>query len=274
MPQTATPLPELIVNINSRAQGQYKALCPAHDDNNPSLSVKVDGDNVLWKCLAECGQEQVQAALIDAGMQWGKPKETAQQPPKPPANAKKSKDSVKPRPLPKGGNLYRYNAKDGSEVLVVHRSPAKQFSQWTPAGNGLYIAKAPDTQRPLYRLNGLTAGPVTIFEGEKCVHAALEQWPNGTFTTFAGGCQAWQKTDYSPLTGHKVTLVSDGDEAGRRGMNKLAAHLHKTGADVFVYYAPGSGKDDIVDWLASEGAESALKTASIGYTIYSTRKNR
>ena len=81
MHTSANTLNELILNINTRVPGCYKACCPAHDDATPSLSVTIKDDGkVLWNCHAGCGPEQVQAALIDAGMEWGKRKETAKKP--------------------------------------------------------------------------------------------------------------------------------------------------------------------------------------------------
>lgn len=53
--------------LGGRRNGQgYVALCPAHDDRSPSLSIK-DGDNgrPLVHCFAGCDQEAVIAALRD-----------------------------------------------------------------------------------------------------------------------------------------------------------------------------------------------------------------
>src|SRR5215210_2911845 len=44
--------------------GDYQALCPAHDDREPSLSVAEGEDGrVLVKCFAGCEIEDVVAAL-------------------------------------------------------------------------------------------------------------------------------------------------------------------------------------------------------------------
>jgi hypothetical protein len=50
----------------------WKARCPAHDDRDPSLSIR-DADNgkVLVRCYAGCEQEQVIAALRAHGL-WNK----------------------------------------------------------------------------------------------------------------------------------------------------------------------------------------------------------
>lgn len=81
MPTTTVSLPEAISNINNRVPGRWLTHCVGHDDKTPSLSITVKEDGwVGWRCFAACDQEQVQAALIEAGMDWGKRKETAKTP--------------------------------------------------------------------------------------------------------------------------------------------------------------------------------------------------
>ena len=49
----------------------YLLCCPAHDDHNPSLSVRGAGDGrVLVHCHAGCSQEAVVSALKAMGL-WG-----------------------------------------------------------------------------------------------------------------------------------------------------------------------------------------------------------
>ena len=49
---------------SKRTGDTLKARCPAHDDKNPSLSVKIgDNDCVILKCFAGCPTEDVVAAL-------------------------------------------------------------------------------------------------------------------------------------------------------------------------------------------------------------------
>ncbi|MCF7993450.1 MAG: hypothetical protein K9L88_01230 [Chromatiaceae bacterium] len=47
--------------------GRWAARCPAHDDRSPSLSVRVDGDWLLFHCHAGCAPEDVLAAV---GLTW------------------------------------------------------------------------------------------------------------------------------------------------------------------------------------------------------------
>ncbi|MCP4090953.1 MAG: AAA family ATPase [Gammaproteobacteria bacterium] len=46
----------------------WKTCCPAHDDNNPSLSLKQEGDQLLWYCFAGCEQDAVRQALAKTGL--------------------------------------------------------------------------------------------------------------------------------------------------------------------------------------------------------------
>ncbi len=46
-----------------RSEHEAKALCPAHDDKNPSLNIKAEDGRLLLKCFARCSTEEVVAAL-------------------------------------------------------------------------------------------------------------------------------------------------------------------------------------------------------------------
>jgi putative DNA primase/helicase len=55
----------------SKAGGSWMARCPAHDDRDPSLSIRDSDDGkVLVRCHAGCEQHQVIAALRARGI-WG-----------------------------------------------------------------------------------------------------------------------------------------------------------------------------------------------------------
>lgn len=44
-------------------QDEYKACCPSHSDNNPSLSISQKADKVLVHCWSGCSQAEVIDAL-------------------------------------------------------------------------------------------------------------------------------------------------------------------------------------------------------------------
>lgn len=58
--EIVTSLPK---GIWAASHNRGKACCPAHEDNEPSLGVKQEGDKVLVHCFAGCSQEDVIRAL-------------------------------------------------------------------------------------------------------------------------------------------------------------------------------------------------------------------
>ena len=160
----------------------YKALCPAHDDHKPSLSVfPGNKGGVGLKCFSEgCAYKDILEAL---GLS--------------PSNGRRragsGQDVKQPQPLPAGAGVtrYRYDDANGAAAFVVVRRDTaddKTFSQWTPAGD-LFLPKGPKGARPLYKLPDLLAQPaersVSVFEGEKCAAAFVAAWPQsrGLVTT-------------------------------------------------------------------------------------------
>lgn len=84
--------------------------------------------------------------------------------------------------------------------------------------------KAMPEPRPLYNLPDLLRRPeavVLVVEGEKAADAAAKLIPEAVTITWPGGCKAWEKTDWQPLTGRKVILVSDADEPGTAAMGGI-----------------------------------------------------
>lgn len=60
-------LDEIAVSLKAKRRGNgYMALCPAHADRNPSLSLS-EGSNgkILFHCFAGCSQEEVRERLIE-----------------------------------------------------------------------------------------------------------------------------------------------------------------------------------------------------------------
>lgn len=57
---------------------EYKACCPAHPDNSPSLSISQKSDTVLVKCWSGCSQSEVIDALKSLSL-WPDKKARPQQ---------------------------------------------------------------------------------------------------------------------------------------------------------------------------------------------------
>lgn len=257
----------------------YKALCPAHLDRNPSLTI-TEGDNgkVLVYCHADCAFEDIRKA---AGLEPdntsfpGLAKQQRQREPKP---KKDPEPPPEPEPLPSGNNItvYHYYYADGSVAYAAVRRDygggRKSFSQWTPAPNtdGLWVKVGLPDNRPIYRLKSIleSKGKVAIVEGEKCVQACAVAWPHQPVTCWGGGSNTWHLTDWEPLRGREVSLVADadplnkkGESAGHKAMLGLAAHLAGMGCQVKLALPPVEWDNDIADWL-DEGVEKAGQTVA------------
>ena len=129
-----------------REGNQWKALCPAHADKNPSLSVREVNGNILLHCFAGCSMESVIAALgIEPHALFAK--------------------SVKQQRIIAE---YDYRDEKGELVFQVVRFAPKSFRQRRPDGKGGWQWNLNSTRRVLYRLPEVVeAKSVLICEGEK-----------------------------------------------------------------------------------------------------------
>ena len=241
----------------------WQALCPAHDDHNPSLSITInDVGRVLVTCFAGCTFDSILDALGLRGHINGH--RVADPPPK----ARPKREPPNPQALPnrKTDTRYDYLDENGKLVFVVIRhdwpDKPKTFSQWIPAEEaGSWLPTAPMGQRPMYGLPDIigTSGSVGITEGEKCCHALKDAWPNKAVTCWAGGTNAWHQTDWTPIAGRTVSLLSDGDVPGHKAMLALASHLHSQGCRVAIALPPVEWDSDVADWIERDGKAGAAK---------------
>ena len=50
--------------LTPRGPGRWIACCPAHDDRNPSMTIRlIEDGRILLHCFAECGINEILAAL-------------------------------------------------------------------------------------------------------------------------------------------------------------------------------------------------------------------
>ena len=51
-------------NVKPRGPGRWIACCPAHDDRNPSMTIReVEDGRILIHCFAGCGVDSILGAL-------------------------------------------------------------------------------------------------------------------------------------------------------------------------------------------------------------------
>ena len=210
--------------------GQYTALCPAHDDNNNSLSVKITNDRVLLYCHAGCSTESIVSAL---GL---------------PMTALFTDDKPQKIKAPKYKTntiTYEYRTEDGSLAYRKQRyefsDGSKSFGFFQPNGE-----KGRGGQSYPYNLTDvLNAETVYFCEGEKCVEAIKKAGRVAT-SLDAGANSKWQNEYNAYFEGKNVIILPDNDEPGL----KYAFSIKKELPDAVIKELPGlPEKGDIFDWL-------------------------
>jgi hypothetical protein len=112
------------------------ACCPAHDDRNPSLSLKdTDDGRILVHCHAGCEQRVVIDALKARAM-WPE----------------------KPQRKPVVVETYNYTDEAGKLLYQICRTEPKDFFQRRPDGYGGWI-KRKSQRQVLYRLPEVLEAP-------------------------------------------------------------------------------------------------------------------
>lgn len=199
--------------------GHWTARCPAHPDQNPSLSVS-EGDEqpIVVHCHAGCTPEAVMAALgLTLADLVGQPRIVAS---------------------------YAYTDLDGSVLYIVHRWSPKSFSV-EPKG-------ITDGQRVLYRRDVIewarqTGEVLHVVEGEKDadrLHAIRV-----CATTAPHGASAkWLPQYTETLTGCNVRIIADNDAAGIAKARKVYAAVKDACASVgLVKPQYGNDVSDLLD---------------------------
>ncbi len=240
------------------------ALCPAHDDRTPSLSVS-EGPHgkALAKCFAGCKFEDIRDAL---GLTPPR-NSNGHAPSNPLPSRAQAKSPPAPRPLPEGAGtqIWVYDYHDGTPAFAVERrDPGKHFKQWTPAPDHLWIPVGLPAPRPLYQLQAIleSESPVLVVEGEGCADAAQDAWPGMVVTTWSGGAASWRESEWYVLADREVILVADGDpldvkglSPGHEAMKGVADVLRKIGSRVSLALPPQDGSD-VADWLTTSDADT------------------
>lgn len=225
--------------------GEFLALCPAHDDHNPSLNVKAGDDGRVLLCCRSRG-----CAAVEITRAIG----------------------LTPRDLFEGeqvgGKLrfeqridrtYDYRDETGKVVFqTVRLHSPKDFRQrhQTPAGSWEWNLNG--SPRVPYRLPELLSAdlsrPLFIAEGEKdcdnlarCGHIA---------TTNPMGAGKWLKDFAKWFKGRHVILLPDNDDAGEKHAQQVFDSLNGVAASVKIVRLPDlPPKGDFTDWMTARLAE-------------------
>ena len=220
---------DLLKNLKG-SNGQYTALCPAHDDNNASLSIKITNDRILLYCHAGCSTEAIMSALglpMSALFIENKP----------------IKSSVKKQKI--NTITYEYKAANG---LVAYRKQRYEFSDGSKSfaffkSNG---EKGRGGKSFPYNLPAVLAAEAVYFcEGEKCVDAITKAGRTAT-SLDAGANSIWKKEYNAYFQNKRVIILPDNDPPGMIYANKIA-HALPGSKIIKLPDLPKGG--DVYDWL-------------------------
>jgi hypothetical protein len=209
------------------------ALCPSHDDKNPSLTASCNGEKILVKCQTGCTFDQIVTAVGMKQSQFFIPK--VKTPPK------------------KHVATYRYEDKDGGHVMDVVRFEPKGFRPKRPDGKWTLDGVTRVPYRLPQLLSGIKEGrEILILEGEKdCDNA---ERLGLVATTFAGGAGKWREEYSKWFQEAKVICLPDNDPAGHKGMHDIASNLSEVAESVRWLELPDiPEKGDFSDWIKIEG---------------------
>jgi DNA-binding transcriptional ArsR family regulator len=277
-------LPHLRTKRVAKRNGERHVLahCPAHDDQNASLSLteKADG-TLLWKCFAGCSQEAVRRELERlAGME----RETAH--PIPPSRRGETRETAEPlrtfgiaeladakrldaeklrawglTDLPDGGIEIPYRDTNGNTVAIRYRlalDGANRF-RWrqgdTPCLYGLWRLDDWELGSDLYLCEGETD--------------ALTLWHAGLPALGIPGATAWKPEWWRNLWEFgRIVIIPDADKAGEQMTERLVAtcpdHLRER---VQVLRLPESVKDANELWQQVDADPERFREALAGCNI-------
>jgi putative DNA primase/helicase len=236
-------LNQIAEQLGGRQSGSgYMALCPAHDDRNPSLHLTTGrGGIILVKCFAGCEQAEVIATLRDRGL-WP--------------------EKQSPRRIVAE---YNYTDAQGGLLYQVIRFEPKDFRPRYPDGAGGWTWKRYPGQVLFHLPEVLEAPIVFVTEGEKDAET-LRDW-GFVATTNAGGAPApWLPQFTDALRGREVILLPHRDQPGRARVLKIARALLgnvarlvvlelEDGKDVTEWYQRGHSETELIAQLDNEVAQ-------------------
>jgi len=230
----------LLGGVKQASQNQWQAICPCHDDNRASLSIKNDPSTGIVSmychaCKAQ-GPEVLKALKLDIKKETRKITKT-----------------------------YPYYSESGKLLFEVVRYEPKNFLQRRPDGKGGWVWKGISRYYALYNLPEIAraeprAAWIVIVEGEKDAdrlntraYYHSPSSPELLATTYPSGAGKWRQKYNEHLAGHKVAILPDNDDPGKKAAEIIAQSLstHKEPPDVIkVVELPDLPvKGDVSDWL-------------------------
>jgi hypothetical protein len=245
--------PELIAELDRtvrarsgrRAGEEVRFLCPAHNDHQPSA--RWSKAKAVWRCDA-CGAK---GGALDLAARLHLPL---------PAIGKRKQRQTLYRILDPAGRLVaehvRTDLADGRKRFFWRRDGA-------PGLGGL-----PSCELPLYGAERVAGGdpsrPVFVAEGEKATTSLHGIGAQAVGTVTGAGATPGGEA-LAVLRGREVVLWPDGDEAGARHMERIAAALAGVASAIRMFSPPGlPAGGDAADWIGQRRAMGEAPGAILG----------
>lgn len=256
------------------------AQCPAHEDDEPSLSVaygNTGADKAVIHCFAGCDWVDIVAALDvsprdlfavgalkagGGGKRLAGPGHDRDQAGQGDRRGARDKnliafyDYVLPNSEP-CARVAKYREVDQQSGKVK-----KSFRQqrWDPE-KGTYVWGLDGLDVPLYRADAVAGAisrgeTIVVCEGEKDADAATDAW-GMVATTNPMGAGSWRQHHTDALKGAKVVVIADDDTAGRRHASRVVRALSEVASEVRLML-PTLGPD-VADHLAAGGTWDQLR---------------
>lgn len=237
-----------------RTGGAYMALCPAHADKNPSLSISAKEGRIWLNCFAGCDFKQILSAT---GLN--------------PADLMNGTGKAKQEKVLAGAENLRatYDYKDENSRLrfQIQRfeepGKGKTFRARRPDGKGGFLNGIGDVRLVPFNLPDLLEPfnhNIVIVEGEKDAVTAGEKFELvATCNPFGAG--KWKEEFAEFLRGKNVTIIPDSDEPGRKHAEQVAVSLQGKAASIAICNLPERIKD-LSEWpLSGESLIELIKQA-------------
>ena len=245
----------LLDKVRPIGNGQYEALCPAHTDRTPSLHIKESDGKILLNCKAGCQTLDIVKALnltmADLFIQGNNIGGVD--------NGKFGNQASVRKPVITA--TYDYRDDKGNLLFQAVRYEPKTFRQRRPDGNGNWISNIEGVTTVLYHLPDILKAKnsgeiIYLVEGEK---DADKLWSYGLIATCNPmGAGKWKPEYTDTLTGAKVVIIADKDDAGRKHAKQVARQLETKAQLVKVMELPGDNGHDTSDWLDGGGDVDTL----------------
>jgi len=226
---------------------QGLALCPWHDDHDPSLSV--DSETGHFHCFGECGKKGsvFDFVMLKHGLSFADAKRLL-------AELAGVAEAQKKIIVAK----YNYTDEAGALVFQVVRYEPKGFSQRRPDGKGGWIYDLKGVTTVPYNLPNISkAETIFVVEGEKDVESL--KVIGIVATTSPMGAGNWNKSYNHYLAGKDVIILPDNDGAGRSHAEDIAKNLKGIAKSIKLVNLEGlPDKGDVTDFLKNHTKDDLL----------------